>query len=176
MTAQTNFFTRQRAPYIAGAALALASSMIAGFEGLRLRAYRDPVGILTVCYGHTGADIDAGKKYSRAECEQLLQRDIEKHAAALACIKTPLTENQKAAFVSFAFNVGKGKFCKSTLVKKANAGDMAGACAELSRWVYGNQGGVMVKLPGLVKRRAAERAVCETPDSSPADTERASHD
>ena len=158
------FFTAKRAPYIGGAALLLATSMIAGLEGLVQRPYRDPVGILTVCYGHTGKDIQQ-RRYSKAECEALLQKDIEKHAEALACIKTPLTEGQKVAFVSFAYNVGTRKFCNSTLAKKANAGDMAGACAELSRWVYGNQGGVMMKLPGLVKRRAAERAVCETPDT-----------
>ena len=157
---QKKFLTAARAPYIAGAALLLATSMIAGFEGLVQRPYRDPVGILTVCYGHTGKDIEQ-RKYSKEECTALLQADIEKHAAALACIKTPMTENQKVAFVSFAFNVGKTKFCNSTLVKRANAGDMAGACAELSKWVYGNKGGAMVKLPGLVKRRAAERAVCE---------------
>ena len=68
-----------------------------------------------------------------------------------------MTDGQKAAFLSFAFNVGAQKFCGSTLVKKANQGDMPGACAELSRWTYA--GGR--ELPGLVKRRAAERALCE---------------
>lgn len=164
--------TKARAPLLAGAALALATSMIAGFEGLVLRPYRDPVGILTVCYGHTGADIQQ-RRYSKAECEALLRADIEKHADALACITPPLSESQKVAFVSFAYNVGKTKFCNSTLAKKANAGDMAGACAELSRWVYGNKGGKMVQLPGLVKRRAAERAVCERADIQETETEAA---
>jgi lysozyme len=80
-----------------------------------------------------------------------------KHSKALECINHPLTDGQKAAFLSFAFNVGNGNFCGSTLVRKANAGDMRGACAELSRWVYA--GGK--ELPGLVRRRAAERAMCE---------------
>ena len=142
---------------LGAAALALATTMIATFEGLRLTPYRDPVGILTVCYGHTGADIQARKKYTREECTQLLRRDIARHAQALACITRPLNEYQQAAFVSFAYNVGAGAFCRSTLVKKANAGDMAGACAELSKW---NKAGGKV-LPGLVKRRAAERAMCE---------------
>ena len=57
-----------------------------------------------------------------------------------------------------AFNVGNARFCSSTLARKANAGDMAGACAELSRWTYA--GGK--PLPGLVKRRATERAICES--------------
>ena len=72
-------------------------------------------------------------------------------------MRTPLTDGQKAAFLSFAFNVGNGAFCSSTLVRKANTGDMPGACSELSKWVYA--GGK--QLPGLVKRRAAERAMCE---------------
>ncbi|WP_370551208.1 lysozyme [Comamonas sp. CMM02] len=60
---------------------------------------------------------------------------------------------------SFGFNVGEGEgaFCKSTLVRKANAGDVQGACAELSRWTYADG----KQLPGLVQRRAAERQMCE---------------
>jgi lysozyme len=89
----------------------------------------------------------------------MLADDLAKHAEALNCVKTPMTDGQKAAFVSFAYNVGVQGFCGSTLVRKANAGDMTGACAELSRWVMA--GGK--KLPGLVNRRAAERELCEKP-------------
>ena len=98
-----------------------------------------------------------GQTFTRQQCEDMLFSDLEKHAAALDCVKRPLTDGQKAAFLSFAFNVGNGAFCKSTLVRKANAGDMPGACAELSHWVYA--GGK--QLPGLVKRRTAEREMCE---------------
>lgn len=146
---------------LTGAALALLLTMLPKFEGVRYEPYYDPVGILTVCYGHTGPDVEKGRRYSEAQCQRLLKNDIQRHAEALNCIKTPLTEHQKVAFVSFAFNVGSKKFCNSTLVKKANKGDMKGACAELSRWVYGNQKGKMVKLPGLVKRREQERRICE---------------
>ncbi len=73
------------------------------------------------------------------------------------CRWLPLTDGQRAAFLSFAFNVGEGVLCKSTLVRKANAGDLQGACAELSRWTYA--GGK--QLPGLVQRRAVERQMCE---------------
>lgn len=99
----------------------------------------------------------AGQRYTEAQCEAMLYADLLKHAAALDCIKRPMTDGQKAAFLSFAFNVGNRAFCDSTLARKANAGDMAGACAELSRWTYA--GGK--QLPGLVRRRATERAVCE---------------
>ena len=98
-----------------------------------------------------------GQRYTRQQCEDMLYGDLLKHAQALDCIKHPLTDGQKAAFVSFAFNVGNKAFCDSTLARKANAGDMAGACAELSRWT--RAGGR--ELPGLVKRRAAERELCE---------------
>lgn len=146
---------------LGAAALAAAAAFISPHEGLRQEPYYDPVGILTVCYGHTGSDVKKGVRYSEEQCQRILRNDIERHAEALNCIKTSLTEHQKVAFVSFAFNVGSSKFCKSTLVKKANAGDMKGACKELDRWVYGNKNGKMVKLPGLVKRRAQERQVCE---------------
>ena len=87
----------------------------------------------------------------------MLYADLLKHAQALECVKRPMNDGQKAAFLSFAFNVGNGAFCSSTLVRKANAGDMPGACAELSRWAYA--GGK--QLQGLVNRRAAERKLCE---------------
>lgn len=150
-----------RNSFLTAGLIAAIAAFVSSHEGLRQEAYYDPVGILTVCYGHTGPDVQKGVRYSEEQCQRILKNDIERHAEALDCIKTPLTEHQKIAFVSFAFNVGKTKFCNSTLVKKANKGDLKGACKELDRWVYGNQNGKMVKLPGLVKRRAQERQVCE---------------
>ena len=142
---------------IGAAAAALAVSTVAYYEGTVLRSYRDPVGIVTACTGHTGPELKMGQAYTRQQCEEMLYKDLAKHADALDCIRQPLTDGQRAAFVSFAFNVGEGAFCGSTLVRKANAGDIDGACAELSRWTYA--GGK--QLPGLIKRRAAERQLCE---------------
>lgn len=142
----------------AGAA-ALLLAMVPVFEGTILRTYRDPIGVLTSCVGHTGAELRMGQRWTPEQCQQQLAADLLHHAAALDCITAPLTEGQKAAFVSFAFNVGNKAFCGSTLARKANAGDLAGACAELSRWTYA--GGR--QLPGLIKRRAAEREMCESP-------------
>ena len=142
---------------IGAGAAALVVPLVMQYEGTIPKTYRDPVGILTACTGHTGPELRMGQTFTRQQCEEMLFSDLEKHAAALDCVKRPLTDGQKAAFLSFAFNVGNGAFCKSTLVRKANAGDMLGACAELSRWVYA--GGK--QLPGLVKRRAAEREMCE---------------
>ncbi len=138
-------------------AVALAVPLVAKYEGTVLRSYRDPVGIVTACTGHTGPELKIGQTYTRQQCEDMLYKDLAKHADALACVSQPLTDGQRAAFVSFAFNVGEGAFCGSTLVRKANAGDIDGACAELSRWTYA--GGK--QLPGLIKRRAAERQLCE---------------
>ena len=142
---------------IGAGAAALVVPLVMQYEGTIPKTYRDPVGILTACTGHTGPELRMGQTFTRQQCEDMLFSDLEKHATALDCVKRPLTDGQKAAFLSFAFNVGNGAFCKSTLVRKANAGDMQGACAELSRWVYA--GGK--QLPGLVKRRTAEREMCE---------------
>lgn len=144
---------------IGAVAAASAVSLVAYFEGYVPRVYVDPVGRLAACYGHDDQTLKPGTTYTRAQCETMLADDLAKHADALNCVKTPMTDGQKAAFVSFAYNVGVQGFCGSTLVRKANAGDMAGACAEMSRWVMA--GGK--KLPGLVNRRAAERELCEAP-------------
>ena len=142
---------------IGAGATALVLPVVMLYEGTVLRTYADPINKITACTGHTGPELRMGQTFTRDQCEAMLYADLLKHADALDCIKTPLADNQKAAFLSFAFNVGNGAFCKSTLVRKANAGDITGACAELSRWVMA--GGR--ELPGLVKRRAAERQLCE---------------
>ena len=142
---------------IGAGALALAVPLVMQWEGLSTVVYRDPIGRLAVCYGHDDQTLAQGKRYTTQQCKDMLAEDLAKHADALDCVRVPLSDGQKAALLSFAFNVGQAKFCGSTLVKKANAGDMPGACAELSRWT--RAGGR--ELPGLVKRRAAERELCE---------------
>lgn len=140
---------------ILGAA-ALAAPLVATHEGTITKGYRDPIGIPTACTGHTGG-IEVGKDYSD-QCGAFLVMDLAKHGSQIdPCISRPIPLKTRAAFTSFAFNVGTGAFCKSTIARKANLGDLAGACAELSKWVYA--GGK--PLPGLVNRRKAERALCE---------------
>jgi lysozyme len=139
--------------------LALAVPLIVHFEGTVYKTYRDPIGIVTACTGHTGPELSMGQKFTKEQCDDMLQKDLAKHWEDLDCIKYPLKPNEAAAFLSFTFNVGKRNFCGSTLARKANTGDMRGACAELSRWTYA--GGK--ELPGLVARRKAERALCESP-------------
>lgn len=149
--------TRLAAKVGAGAA-ALAVSLVTAWEGYKPMVYADPIGRAAVCWGHDDPGLVRGEIYTRARCEALLSEDLAKHADALQCIKRPMTNGQKAAFVSFAYNVGAAQFCGSTLVRLANVGDMAGACAQLDRWVYA--GGK--RLQGLANRRAAERKVCES--------------
>lgn len=140
----------------AAAVLVLATPLIISFEGWRQRAYLDPVGIPTACAGHTQG-VRLGQIYSAAECRQLLEADLQIALKAVDRCVPGQPEAARAAFTSFAFNVGATRFCSSTLAKKARAGDLAGACRELDRWTYA--GGR--ELPGLVRRRAAERQLCE---------------
>lgn len=144
---------------IGAGAAALAVPLVMQWEGYVPWVHRDPIGRLAVCYGHDDQSLTPGKRYTAQQCQDMLAEDLAAHAQALDCIKVPLTDGQKAAFVSFAFNVGQAKFCSSTLARMVNAGELPGACAELLRWTYA--GGR--QLPGLVNRRAAEREMCERP-------------
>ncbi len=144
-------------------AIAIAAALITGpngndgLEGVRYRPYQDVVGVWTVCFGHTGKDITPGRRYTDAECDALLNKDLALVAARIdPLIKVSIPESERAAFYSFAYNVGTGAFARSTLLKKLNAGDHAGACNELKRWTYA--GGKQWK--GLVTRREIEREVC----------------
>lgn len=136
--------------------LALAATIIKPWEGYEPKPYRDIVGVLTVCYGHTGGVEQ--RTYTRAECDALLQSDMGKHWAGVSrCIVAPIKDNEAAAVLSLAFNVGTTAVCRSTLVRKINAGaPPAEFCRELFKWVYA--GGRKVR--GLERRRAAEYKLC----------------
>ena len=145
---------------IGGGAVAVATAMLSGKKGLEGREYvpyRDVVGILTVCDGHTGSDIIPGKHYSDEECDALTHADMTRIARQVdPYIRTSTTETQRAAIYSFAYNVGVTAAINSTLMKKLNARDYSGACNELKRWVYA--GGK--KWKGLMNRRDVEYQVC----------------
>lgn len=137
---------------------ALVTPLVAKWEGVRYEPYRDAVGVLTVCYGHTGSDIVAGKRYTKAECDQLRQADLAiANQAVNRCLPMPKLAHIEASLTSTAFNLGPKVVCSSTLQRKALANDWPGACAELSLWK--NAGGR--ELRGLVLRRADERTMCE---------------
>ncbi|WP_417475314.1 lysozyme [Leisingera sp.] len=143
---------------IAGGSVALASavSFIGQWEGLRTQAYRDIVGVWTVCYGETKG-VTPGDRYSKAECDAMLAREIVKYEAALdRCLSAEVPAGMKIALVSWTYNVGAGAACRSTLVRKANAGDLRGACNELPRWNRAE--GRVIR--GLTNRRLSERSMC----------------
>lgn len=140
-----------------GAAItATLIALVGSFEGLRTYAYRDPVGIPTICFGETRG-VEMGDKATVDECKTMLgNRLVEFSAGVDKCLKVYVPDQPYTAFVSFSYNVGNGAFCSSTLARKANAGDLVGACNELPKWVKAKG----ITLPGLVKRRADERALC----------------
>ena len=142
-----------------GSAIAAAGiALVGAWEGLRTVAYRDVVGVPTVCYGETRG-VKMGDRYSKAECDTMLGaglKDFEK--GMRRCLKSPdkIPDKTYVAFLSFSYNVGIGAFCRSTLVRKANSGDLRGACKELLKWV--NAGGKRIR--GLVNRRKDELRIC----------------
>lgn len=127
------------------------------------RVYNDTGGVPTVCRGVTGADVIPGKLYTRAECEVLERKHLaaaEADARRLIARYDQLNQWQQAALIDFAYNLGASALEGSTMRRKFNAGDMAGGCDELSRWVNGRVKGQLVKLPGLVDRRGTAEELC----------------
>ncbi|MBK5413735.1 lysozyme [Pseudomonas sp. TH31] len=137
--------------------LGMTGALVTWFEGRSLVAYADPVGIPTICDGIT-LGVSLGNVATPAQCDKLLERELSIALAAVdRQVRVPLPETRRAALGSFVYNIGESQFARSTLLRKLNAGNALGACAELSRWIYA--GGK--RLAGLVKRRAAERELCE---------------
>lgn len=128
-------------------------SIIRKFEGCKLKSYLCPAGKWTIGYGHTFG-VKSGRVISKAEAEVLLDHDYQEALNGVeSVVKVPLTENQLEALTSFVFNLGVGALKGSTLLKKLNAGDIAGAANEFDKWVFA----AGVKLNGLIARRAAEK-------------------
>ncbi|WP_033580998.1 lysozyme [Dickeya chrysanthemi] len=142
-----------------GGAMAIAVALIQNFEGVRYTPYRDVVGVLTVCYGHTGPDIIPRKTYTEAECQALLRSDLQPVLATIDQVVTvPMPDTRRAALASFSYNVGTGALTRSTMLRKLNAGDTSEACDELLRW---NKAGGR-EWRGLTNRREVERELCLT--------------
>lgn len=145
---------------IAGVCLAGVVSSIAAFvaghEGVENTAYVDPVGVVTVCAGHTRT-ARLGQTLSDADCKRLLEGDLRDAFDALdRTVQVTLSAGELKAYSSLIFNVGAGNWRKSTLLRYLNQGNRKEACDQLMRWIYA--GGRV--LPGLVLRRADERTIC----------------
>lgn len=141
------------------AALALAAAFIGGWEGKENKAYLDRIAyppVWTVCHGETKG-VEAGDYYTDAQCREMLQKEIVAYERGLdRCLKADVPTDMKIALVSWTYNIGVGAACRSTLVRKANAGDLVGACNELPRW--NKAGGKSIR--GLTNRRMSERDMC----------------
>lgn len=149
-----------------GGALAIAGAALLAFvsnwEGMDQKVYADKLayGVPTVCNGHTGPDVRLGDVWSKERCDAILVKDVTTHGERLlSCVTVPLNQNQYDALTAWAFNVGTGAACGSTLVKLLNQGQFTAACNQLMRW--DRAGGQRVQ--GLTNRRAAERARCLMP-------------
>lgn len=134
-----------------------ASSLLLPFEGTVNKTYLDPVKILTSCTGHTGKELILGQTFTDEQCTDQLIKDIQVHDRQLmSLVRVPINDYEHAAYLSFVFNKCVGNLAKSTMLGKLNAGNHAGACEELLRWVYADG----KKLKGLERRAQAERAMC----------------
>lgn len=123
------------------------------FEGLYLVAYRDPVGVWTVGWGHTGGVV-AGQTITLAQAEGLLNDDMwDAMVSAIQCCPILLLHFDRLAAISdWTFNLGETRLKASTLRRKINARDWEAAKVEIQKWVFAKGR----KLPGLVLRRRAE--------------------
>ncbi len=147
-------------PRTAVGALMLSAAGLIGltsYEGFSDQAYIPvPGDVPTIGFGSTSG-VSMGDKITVTDALVRLRRDVGVAESAIArCVTVTLTQGEYDAYTSFAFNIGADAFCSSTLVKKLNAGDYPGACAELKRWVYVK--GTYSK--GLARRREAEYKTC----------------
>lgn len=149
------------APYTEAQFLEEAIPLIAKWEGVRLKAYQDIVGVWTVCFGETKG-VRPGDTYTLAQCEAMLKREVLAYRSDLHEFFTETTKLKRlnaprdAAFTSVAYNAGVAAIGKSTATRRLNAGDIEGACVALTWW--NKAGGRVIR--GLVNRRAEEQAKC----------------
>jgi lysozyme len=141
-------------------ALTLSASALVGIavhEGYRGEAYTPVKGdVPTIGFGTT-AGVKPGDRIEPVQALVRKLQDVQRFEGALRqCVRVPLHQHEYDAFLSLAYNIGPGAFCGSTLVRRLNAGDYAGACAEILRWdrFRGEP------LRGLTLRRQAENRQC----------------
>lgn len=162
----------------AGASLAavigacgLAARALVSDEGWENIAYPDPAAgaaLATACAGVTEG-VKLGQRYSDEQCKSMTAVALIKTGLGIAeCLPETLPSETRAAFTRMAYNVGVAKFCGSSVAIEARAGNLATACVRMNQrpngqpqWVYAKIAGQSVAMPGLVKRRASERAQCE---------------
>lgn len=142
---------------IGAAAAAILTPLVMTWEGNEPTAYRDIVGIWTICYGDT-KDVTPGAKETPEQCKARLERQLIAHAEPVIRCTPSLKDKPHAlaAASSLAYNIGTAAYCKSTADRRFDAGDIKGGCDAFTAWRFA--GGKEVK--GLLNRRNAERAIC----------------
>lgn len=136
----------------------LAIAVVGNYEGLRLYAYQDVVGVWTACYGSTKG-IHKGMRFTKDQCDILFIEDLTRHEAGMrACLRNPdkLSDKTYVSMLSITYNIGVGGFCRSSMARHINAGNLVAACHDLLK--YNKAGGRVVS--GLVTRRRAEMKLC----------------
>jgi GH24 family phage-related lysozyme (muramidase) len=139
---------------VVAAVIALSTPFIAKWEGLSLVAYKDIVGVPTVCYGETRGVI-MSDRYTKQQCEDMLKASVAEYYNKLKPYMTnpDIPIGVQASLLELAYNVGIGAAGKSTMMKLANQGKYEQACKELDKWVKAGGG----KVQGLVNRRAESK-------------------
>jgi len=139
---------------VVAAVIALSTPFIAKWEGLSLVAYKDIVGVPTVCYGETRG-VTMSDRYTKQQCEDMLKASVAEYYNKLKPYMTnpDIPIGVQASLLELAYNVGIGAAGKSTMMKLANQGKYEQACKELDKWVKAGGG----KVQGLVNRRAESK-------------------
>jgi lysozyme len=137
---------------------ALAVVFIGGWEGMQRVAYRDVIGVPTLCYGETRG-VRMGDTATKAECDQMLAQGLDDFAQGVRA-RMPgfdtMPVTRQVAVVSLAYNIGLGNFAKSSVLRNLNAGNVKDGCNSFLKW--NRAGGVVFR--GLTRRREAERELC----------------
>lgn len=135
----------------------LACELLRDVEGCRLKAYQDVGGVWTIGYGDTGPWVRPGTKISQQEAEGRLMTRVQNEfgPAIDQMVKVPLEPHQRAALISWAYNVGLGAAQRSTLIRKLNEGDYDAVPVELRKWKKASGRTVQ----GLINRREKEVAL-----------------
>ncbi len=142
---------------VGAAAAGILMNIVPEHEGVVNKGYRDPVGIPTKCVGDT-TNVVLGRVYTDEECRVSLDTQLIAHAKPVIACTPQIKDNPYvlAAAIDLAYNIGTHAYCKSTVANRFRAGRIRDGCDGMLAWVYAKGR----KLPGLVKRREANRALC----------------
>jgi len=135
-------------------------ALVKHFEGCKLTAYQDVAGIWTIGWGHTGK-VTAGMTWTQAQADQALLTDLLATETAVenAVAGVATTDNQFAAMVVLAYNIGSGAFASSTVLREHRAGQTQSAADAFLMWNKSKIDGVLQVVAGLTNRRNAERTL-----------------